>query len=113
MPARLMPLTFPATAQPCAPNRHQSDLAHFLFTLLEHARSGQAYKVGSDEVISIAALANLVRDILAPDKPVHILRKADIGSARNRYVPDIRKAQRDLGLSVTIPLAEAISQMPI
>jgi dTDP-glucose 4,6-dehydratase len=86
----------------------QSDLAHWLLTLLEHGRPGQAYNVGSDEVISIAALAHLVRDILAPEKPVHILGQPDPGAARNRYVPDIRKAQQDLGLSVTIPLAEAI-----
>ena len=87
---------------------HQSDLAHWLFTLLEHGRTGQAYNVGSAEVISIAALAHLVRDILAPDKPVHIQGKADIGAARNRYVPDICKIKRDLGLLVTIPLAQAI-----
>ena len=92
---------------------HQSDLAHWLFTLLEHGHPGQAYNVGSDEVISIAALAHLVRDILALNKPVHILGKADSAAARNRYVPDIRKAQQDLGLRVTIPLAEAIRQMPI
>jgi UDP-glucuronate decarboxylase len=86
----------------------QTDLAHWLLTLLEHGRPGQAYNVGSDEVISIAALAHLVRDILAPDKPVHILGQPDPGAARNRYVPDIRKAQQQLGLSVTVPLAEAI-----
>ena len=91
---------------------HQTDLAHWLFTLLEHGRPGQAYNVGSDEVISIAALAHLVRDILAPDKPVHILGQPDPGAARNRYVPDICKAQQQLGLSVTVPLAEAIRQMP-
>lgn len=91
----------------------QSDLAHWLFTLLEHGRRGQAYNVGSNEVISIAALAHLVRDILAPYKPVHIQGKADIGAARNRYLPDISKAHQHLGLSVTIPLAEAIRQMPI
>ena len=87
---------------------YQSDLAHWLFTLLEHGRPGQAYNVGSDEVISIAALAHLVSDILAPGKPVHILGQADHGAARNRYVPDISKAQQQLGLSVTVPLAETI-----
>lgn len=86
----------------------QIDLAHWLLTLLEHGRPAQAYNVGSDEVISIAALAHLVRDILAPEKPVHILGQSEPGAARNRYVPDIRKAQQQLGLSVTVPLAEAI-----
>ena len=87
---------------------HQSDLAHWLFTLLERGNSGEAYNVGSNEVISIASLAHLVRDILAPDKPVHILGKADSAATRNRYVPDIRKAQQQGGLSVTVPLAETI-----
>jgi dTDP-glucose 4,6-dehydratase len=86
----------------------QSDLAHWLFTLLEHGRPGQAYNVGSDEVISISALAHLVRDILAHNKPVHIQGQPNPGAARNRYVPDIRKAQQELSLSVTVPLAEAI-----
>jgi UDP-glucuronate decarboxylase len=86
----------------------QSDLAHWLLTLLEHGRPGQAYNVGSDEVISIAALAHLVRDILAPDKPVHILGQPTPGAARNPYVPDISKARQQLGLSVTVSLAEAI-----
>ncbi len=86
----------------------QTDLAHWLLTLLEHGRPGQAYNVGSDEVISIAALAHLVSDILAPDKPVHILGQPAPGAARNRYVPDIRKVQQELGLSVSVPLAEAI-----
>jgi len=87
---------------------HQTDLAHWLFTLLEHGRPGQAYNVGSDEVISISELAHMVRHILSPEKPVHFLGQPGPGSARNRYVPDIHKAQRDLGLSVTLSLAEAI-----
>lgn len=86
----------------------QKDLAHWLFTLLEHGHPGHTYNVGSDEVISIADLAHLVRDLLAPDKPVHILGQSASGAARNRYVPDIRKAQRHLGLGVTVPLVEAI-----
>jgi UDP-glucuronate decarboxylase len=86
----------------------QSDLAHWLLTLLEHGRPYQVYNVGSNEVISIAALAHLVRDILAPEKPVHILGQPNPGAARNRYVPDICKAHQQLGLTVTVSLAEAI-----
>ncbi|MCP9808653.1 NAD-dependent epimerase/dehydratase family protein [Cyanobium sp. HWJ4-Hawea] len=86
----------------------QTDLAHWLFTMLEHGSSGQAYNVGSDEVISIADIAHLVRDLLAPEKPVHNLGKPNPAGVHNRYVPDITKAQRELGLRVTVPLAEAI-----
>ena len=109
------PLAEPSTAYGQAKRTylHQTDLAHWLFTLLEHGHPGQAYNVGSDEVISIAALAHLVRDLLAPDKPVHIQSKADIGAARNRYVPDICKAKQQLGLGVTVPLADAIRRMSV
>ena len=87
---------------------YQDDLAHWLLTLLERGRAGEAYNLGSDEVISIADLAHLVRDLLAPGKPVRILGQGGDAQQRNRYVPDIRKAQRELGLKVTVPLAEAI-----
>ncbi|WP_341882963.1 NAD(P)-dependent oxidoreductase [Synechococcus sp. UW140] len=90
---------------------HQSDLAHWLFTLLEHGRPGQAYNVGSDEVISIAALAHLVRDILAPDKNVRILGQLEPGFARNHYVPSIIKIQRQLGLHVSVALTESIERI--
>lgn len=87
----------------------QNDLANWLMTLLEKGRLGEAYNVGSDEVISIADLAYLVRDLVAPEKPVRILGKPYPAQARNRYVPDIRKARGELGLGVTISLAESIS----
>jgi len=49
---------------------YQDDLAHWLLTLLERGRAGEAYNLGSNEVVSIADLAYLVRDLLAPGKPV-------------------------------------------
>lgn len=101
-------LTVSGDGTPLRTYLHQSDLAHWLFTLLERGRSGEAYNVGSNEVISIADLAHLVRDILAPDRPVRILGQPDPGAARNRYVPNIQKAQQELSLSVSMSLAEAI-----
>lgn len=86
----------------------QTDLAHWLWTLLLEGRDGETYNVGSDEVVSITQLAHLVRDLLAPSKPVRILGTPQATAGRNRYVPDISKAQQQLGLSVTVPLAEAI-----
>jgi dTDP-glucose 4,6-dehydratase len=83
-------------------------LAHWLLTLLLRGRPGEAYNVGSDEVISIADLAHLVRDILAPVKPVHIKGLPDLTVGRNCYVPDILKIQRELDLRITLPLTESI-----
>ena len=86
----------------------QRDLAHWLWTLLLQGKDGETYNVGSDQVISIAELAHLVRDLLAPGKPVRILGTPQPAAARNRYVPSIAKIQALHGLRVSVPLAESI-----
>lgn len=87
------------------------DLVTWLLTLLLHGRNGEIYNVGSDEVISIGALAEMVRDTLSPSKSVRVLGDLglSVGNApRNRYVPNIEKARNELGLEVFTGLAEAI-----
>lgn len=86
----------------------QSDLAAWLLTLLERGRAGQAYNVGSDQGITIGQLAHLVRDVVSPGKPVRVLGQVTSQVGRNRYVPDVSKARRELGLSVLVSLPEAI-----
>jgi dTDP-glucose 4,6-dehydratase len=86
----------------------QRDLAAWLLSLLERGQAGQAYNVGSDDEIDIRDLATLVRDVLAPSKPVVIAGKADSENFRSRYVPSIDKARRELGLRLEFPLREAL-----
>jgi len=86
----------------------QQDLAHWLLTLLEHGAAGQAYNVGSDQAISIAELAHLVRHIVAPNKRVHIRSAANGSNGRNIYVPSIQKARNELGLDVRVSLEDTI-----
>jgi UDP-glucuronate decarboxylase len=88
---------------------HQSDLADWLLKLLQHGVSGNAYNVGSDEEISISNLAFLVRDIVSPEKKVHLKNQHHPENLfRNRYVPDISKAKKQLNLKLTITLDQAI-----
>ena len=88
----------------------QRDLAHWLLALLEHGKPGEAYNVGSDEAISIADLAHLVRDVVSPGKLVRILGKSVGNSERNRYVPDVSKAMHEHRLAVVWNLSNAIQQ---
>ena len=87
----------------------QRDLANWLWSLLEYGKEGHAYNIGSDQIISIKELAYLVRDLLAPEMPVHILGKPNPLSIRDRYIPDITKARTMHNLHVTIPLEQAIT----
>lgn len=86
----------------------QHDLAHWLLTILDRGQSGQAYNVGSDQAISIANLAYLVRNTIAPDKQVDIVATPDLNRERNIYIPNIQKAREKLGLEIQISLEEAI-----
>lgn len=87
---------------------HADDLVHWLLAILARGASCRAYNVGSDQAISIADLACLVRDLLAPGKPVRVSRQAADNVDRSRYVPSISRARNELGLDVRIPLADAI-----
>jgi UDP-glucuronate decarboxylase len=86
----------------------QSDLATWLLAIIESGRAGDAYNVGSDHAITIADLAHLVRDLVCPSKSIRILDNTTVRADRNRYLPDITKAQSDLDLLVSVPLSAAI-----
>lgn len=90
---------------------YQSDLADWLMTLIDCGKDGQAYNVGSNEVISILDLAYLVREVL--DQDVDVIVKGTSHSEallRNRYIPDIKKIQDELLVRISVPLNEAIQK---
>jgi len=86
----------------------QSDLAHWLWTLMIEGLDGDTYNVGSDRVISIAELAHLIRDLLAPSKQVRIVGAPQPAGARNRYVPLIEKVRVNHNIKPLVSLEQAI-----
>lgn len=93
---------------------YMSDLAAWLWTLAAGGENGQAYNVGSGEAYTIADAAQLTAATLRPDGrggsslPVHIEGLIDPGARVRSYVPCIAKVREDLGLTVTVPLVEAL-----
>ena len=96
---------------------YMADLAIWLWTLLTHGQPNRAYNVGSDEGMSIADAARLVREVVilsgAKDLPlagdgIQIDGTPNPAAPLNSYVPDITRAHTELALTVTIPLAEAL-----
>ncbi len=88
---------------------HAADLTIWLLAMLVRGQPGRAYNVGSEQAVTIAELAQRVA-ALAPGKPVvRILGTASdrIGS---RYVPDIARAQSELGLVPRVHLDDAITR---
>jgi len=92
---------------------HADDLAVWLMTLAtaDGADAGEAYNVGSAEEVSIRELAGMVASIagvgvLLPDQ--NAASETGTPEQADRYVPDVSKIRRKFGLSVTVPLRQAI-----
>lgn len=86
---------------------YAADLAVWLLALLVKGSPGQAYNVGSPHGMSLAEVAATVRDTLTPGKPL-VIKGTTSSQARTRYVPDIRKAEQQLGLRVWTQFPDAI-----
>jgi nucleoside-diphosphate-sugar epimerase len=84
------------------------DLAIWLWTILFKGKSCSPYNVGSDEPVTIAALANLIAGQFEPRIKIEVERTPLNGLGGERYVPSIEHVRRELGLRPTIGLAEAV-----
>ncbi len=98
-----------STGQAVRSYLHGADLAIWLLVLLVRGEAGTAYNVGSDQEITIEALARKVVDLLAPGKQVDILG-AGRSPERSFYVPDVSRAKA-LGLGVWTTLEESVISM--
>ena len=103
-----MPIIINGDGTPLRSYLYADDLVEWLFTILERGVSGRPYNVGSDHALSILELAERVRGVLGTGNEIIVKGKAEPGAKPSVYVPDIGRAQDELGLSVTVPLDEAI-----
>ena len=87
---------------------HSNDLAVWLMTMLQQGRAGEIYNCGSAEAVSIKALADKINAVLNPSGKISVLTPATPGAKVSCYVPDTSKAERELGLKITINIEEAI-----
>ena len=90
---------------------YAADLAIWLWHLLLRAPANRAYNVGSPHGLTVADLARLTAQTLRPgnsELAIQIDGTPDPKAPLNSYVPAVTRATADLGLTVSIPLAEAI-----
>ncbi|MDS4013435.1 MAG: NAD-dependent epimerase/dehydratase family protein [Candidatus Accumulibacter sp.] len=87
-----------------------ADMAVWLLALLAGGKAGRTYNVGSPHARSLEEIAVLVRDTLAPGRAVRILGQ-DAGAPRQRYVPDTRRIEAELGVACWTPLEESFYRM--
>lgn len=102
------PVTINGDGTPLRSYLYADDLVEWLFAILERGESGRPYNVGSDHALSILELAKRVRGVLGTRNEIIVKGKAEPGAKPSVYVPEIGRAQGELGLSVSVPLDEAI-----
>ena len=102
------PLRLNSDGQALRSYLYGADLALWLLLLLLEAPGGTAVNVGSDQALSVRALAERARDLLQPGLNVQ-LGPPTPADSRSVYLPDITRA-RNLGLDVWTPLDLALTR---
>ena len=92
---------------------YADDLVEWLFAVLDRGVSGRPYNVGSPEALSIRDLAERVRAALGAKNDIRVLGVPVPGAAPSVYVPDVSRAVRELGLRVTVSLADAVRKSTV
>lgn len=86
------------------------DLALWLLAILIDGAPGRPYNVGSEESISIGALARQVARTCGEGSQVEIRGASTPGAHVDRYVPSTNRARTELGLRATVLLDAAIAR---
>lgn len=87
---------------------YAADLGIWLWTILLRGQSLHPYNVGSAEAMTILEVAEIVASTFVPKPEIHIAQPGQSGIARSIYVPDVGRAQTELGLRQSIAFHDAI-----
>jgi dTDP-glucose 4,6-dehydratase len=101
------PIRINGDGTPCRSYLYAADLAIWLWTILFRAPSCRPYNVGSGESVTILETAQAVAAATIPGLPVTVALKPS-GAPPSRYVPDVSRAEAELGLVAWTRLGEAI-----
>ena len=109
------PIVIKGDGTPLRSYLYADDLVEWLFAILDRGEPGRPYNVGSPHALSIRELAETVRSTLGTQNSIQILvNNQTIKQSNNQtirpstYVPITTRAESELGLRVTVPLADAI-----
>lgn len=89
--------------------QYGTDMAVWLWAILARGRPLAAYNVGSDQEITVRALAEMIAVQSGSEGNVEI-RGTDTESNVTRYVPDVNLVMDELGVSNVVNLGDAISR---
>lgn len=89
---------------------YAADMVIWLLTILINGQSGQSYNLGSNKDLSIKDLAEKVSNIIYGKNKVTVATQPSANNLVQRYVPDIAKAEKELGLIEYTSLTSSIQK---
>ncbi len=105
-----MPIRVKSDGSPLRSFLYPTDLVVWLIHLLLRAPSGRLYNIGSDEVVSIRALAESISRQSGSPVIIESNRATPATASPDTYVPDISRITQELGLSREVSLEKAIAR---
>jgi nucleoside-diphosphate-sugar epimerase len=89
---------------------YAADLAIWLWTILLVGTAMRPYNVGSAAAVTIQELARIVARTVGSDLPIEVAQQSIAATPVERYVPDITRAEAELGLRPIVSLADGIGR---
>lgn len=89
---------------------YASDLAAWLLTILARGSTARPYNVGGAKAYSIGEIAAIADSCSLRPQGVSIMQTPSGSGRPNSYLPDVGRAERELGLLATVPLRDAIER---
>ena len=87
---------------------YADDLIEWLFAIIARGEKGCIYNVGSPEAVSIRELACEMALHFSPEPAVEVMQTPPREAVPARYVPDVSRIRRELGVRMKFSLSEAI-----
>ena len=91
---------------------YAADLAIWLWTILFKGEACHPYNVGSDQEITIAGLAQIVASTLG-GSVASSTSALKFSSPATRYVPDVSRIEKELGLAPAIKLSDSLQRVAV
>ena len=104
------PVVVEGDGSPFRSYQYAADLVVWMLALLVRGEPGRAYNVGSQDAISIADLADLVARVVGDGVAVDVRGTPVDGQPAERYIPDCQRAEVELHVRNSVPLAEALAR---